>query len=107
MTTTTQTREALSRRLVELEDQAVRLRADIIEPMSADSEEQAVEAEDDETLLAQETMVMERIAAVRAAITRVDEGNYGICLTCGEAIAPARLKVLPEASQCIACAQSA
>ena len=97
-------REALTKLLLELEDQAVRLRADIAEPMSADSEEQAVEAEDDETLLAQETMVMERIAAVRAAIARVDEGHYGICLSCGEAIAPARLKVLPEASQCIVCA---
>ncbi len=106
MTGTVQTREALSKQLVELEDQAVRLKADIGEPMSADSEDQAVEAEDDEALLAQETMVLERIASVRAAIARVDAGRYGLCLTCGEAISPARLKVLPEAAQCINCAQS-
>lgn len=101
-----QTREALSKQLVELVDQAVRLKADIGEPMSADSEDQAVEAEDDEALLAQEMMVMERITAVRAAIARVDAGRYGLCMTCGEAISPARLKVLPEADQCVSCAQS-
>lgn len=104
MSGTVQTREALSKRLSELEDQALRLKNDISEPMSADFEEQAVEAEDDEALLAQETMVMARIVSIRAAIARVDEGRYGLCLTCGEAIAPGRLKVLPEASQCIACA---
>lgn len=107
MSGTMQTRDALSKRLSELEDQALRLKNDISEPMSADFEEQAVEAEDDEALLAQETMVMARIASIRAAIARVDEGRYGLCLTCGEAIAPERLKVLPEASQCIACATDA
>lgn len=107
MSGTMQTRDALSKRLSELEDQALRLKNDISEPMSADFEEQAVEAEDDEALLAQETMVMARIASIRAAIARVDEGRYGLCLTCGQAIAPERLKVLPEASQCIACATDA
>jgi DnaK suppressor protein len=98
------TREALTKRLAELEARAERLMADLTEAMSADFEEQAVEAEDDEVLLAQENLVLAKIAAIRAAIQRVDEGRYGICLTCAEKIAPERLVALPEATHCISCA---
>jgi DnaK suppressor protein len=104
MTDTTQTRRALSERLAELEARAERLMADLTEAMSADFEEQAVEAEDDDALLAQETLVRQRIADVRAAIARVDEGRYGICSTCGSQISPARLAAMPEATHCIFCA---
>lgn len=100
------TREALAGRLNELEGRAMRIKADISEPMSADSEEQAVEAEDDEALLVQDQMVMAKIAAVRAAIRRVDDGSYGLCITCGEAISAARLTAIPEAAQCISCAEA-
>ena len=51
----------------------------------------------------QETQVTQRIAAVRAAISRIDEGRYGICLICGKPIAPARLAAKPEAARCVAC----
>ncbi len=97
-------RDTLANRLIELESRATRIKDDLFEPMSADSEEQAVEAEDDEALFGQETLVMQKIAEVRAAIRRVDEGRYGICITCGEAISPARLAAIPEAAQCITCA---
>jgi DnaK suppressor protein len=104
MTGNRQTREALAKRLTELEARAERLMADLTEAMSADFEEQAVEAQDDEALLAQETLVAQKIAAIRAAIKRVDEGCYGICTTCGGKIALARLEAIPEATQCIFCA---
>ena len=104
MTAPDQMRAMLSQRLSELEARAARLMESLREPMSADFEEQAVEAEDDEPLLAQETLAVQEIAQVRAAIKRVDEGRYGICLGCGEPIAPARLAALPEATHCIDCA---
>lgn len=104
MTDTIQTRKALSQRLAELEARAERLMADLTEAMSADFDEQAVETEDDDALLAQETLIMQRIAAVRAAIARVDEGRYGICTNCGGQISPARLAAMPEATHCISCA---
>jgi DnaK suppressor protein len=98
-------RNALTSKLNELEARVARIKADISEPMSADFEEQAVEAEDDEALLGQDTVAMEKIGAVRAAIRRVDEGRYGICVTCGEAISPERLAAIPEAAECIDCAK--
>ncbi len=41
---------------------------------------------------------------IRAAITRIDEGEYGLCVTCGDDIAEARLTADPMAPACIACA---
>lgn len=104
MTDTIQTRKALSERLAELEARAERLMEDLTEAMSADFDEQAVETEDDDALLAQETLIMQRIGAVRAAIARVDEGQYGICTICGGQISQARLAAMPEATHCISCA---
>jgi RNA polymerase-binding transcription factor DksA len=47
------------------------------------------------------------VAAIRAALKRLDDGTYGICVTCDEPIAPARLEALPYALQCIKCATKA
>lgn len=40
-----------------------------------------------------------------AALRRIDEGSYGECLHCGEAIALKRLQANPTATLCLACAQ--
>ena len=52
------------------------------------------------TLLAQARRQLEHI---EAALRRLDEGTYGMCAECGEAIPPARLRVLPYACRCIRC----
>jgi DnaK suppressor protein len=43
---------------------------------------------------------------VRAALARLDEGEWGWCLTCGEEIAEGRLERDPAATQCIGCAEN-
>ena len=45
------------------------------------------------------------LAAVEAALERVEAGTYGICVNCGRPIAPARLQARPAAELCIDCAQ--
>lgn len=42
---------------------------------------------------------------IGAALRRLQEGEYGYCLSCGEDIVPARLKLDPAVTQCVACAQ--
>ena len=37
------------------------------------------------------------------ALADIDAGRYGVCSDCGDAIAEARLKVLPFATRCVAC----
>lgn len=40
---------------------------------------------------------------VTAALKRLDDGSYGVCLDCGEAIAEQRLLALPATPLCAAC----
>jgi DnaK suppressor protein len=40
---------------------------------------------------------------IDAALKRVDDGEFGICLDCEEAIAPKRLAALPWAGYCLHC----
>ncbi|MEQ9639013.1 MAG: TraR/DksA C4-type zinc finger protein [Alphaproteobacteria bacterium] len=44
------------------------------------------------------------IGRVKAALRRVDEGEYGYCVTCGEEIAPGRLEFDPAVAACVDCA---
>jgi len=45
-----------------------------------------------------------RLSGMEGALRKLDEGTYGICDGCGQAIDPARLETLPEASLCRNCA---
>ena len=41
---------------------------------------------------------------IKAALERLDEGEWGYCLTCGEEIAEARLRHDPSVAVCVGCA---
>ena len=45
----------------------------------------------------------QRLEQVRAALTRLDEGKYGICARCGNEINPERLKTIPYTAFCVNC----
>lgn len=42
---------------------------------------------------------------IEAALRRLEEGEYGYCLTCGDEITTKRLEIDPTASICIDCAR--
>jgi len=44
---------------------------------------------------------------IGAALRRIEEGEYGYCLSCGELINEKRLHVDPAATHCVACAEKA
>lgn len=46
----------------------------------------------------------DEVRRVEAAIKRIDEGEYGHCISCGEEIPAKRLEVDPIIPTCIACA---
>lgn len=46
-----------------------------------------------------------RLQQIEAAIQRIDQGVYGICVRCDEEISLARLRARPEAVVCVRCAQ--
>jgi DnaK suppressor protein len=44
------------------------------------------------------------LARIASALERLEQGEYGYCVTCGEAIAPKRLELDPATPVCINCA---
>ena len=44
---------------------------------------------------------------VRAALFRINDGSYGVCMHCEEEIKPKRLEAVPWAAFCIRCQEAA
>ena len=47
--------------------------------------------------------LIEKANQLAEALERLRRGEYGICQECGEGIAPARLRAVPEATACVLC----
>lgn len=45
-----------------------------------------------------------RRARIRAALSRIDDGEFGYCEDCGDEIAAARLAIDPTVPRCASCA---
>lgn len=57
--------------------------------------------------LALREKIERRAEQLEDALARLDEGDYGICESCGQPIDPERLEVLPGTALCIKCARMA
>ena len=95
----------LQAELDELLGRQERIAEDLSQPLSRDSEEQALEREDDAALEGQGVLVTREIGAVKSALARIEDGTYGECANCGEDIASGRLEAQPDAALCIDCAR--
>lgn len=56
---------------------------------------------------AAKTRTKQRILLLHATLQRMQEDDFGMCATCGEAIVFARLQVNPTVRLCMTCATSA
>jgi RNA polymerase-binding transcription factor DksA len=59
--------------------------------------------EEREVGFATRSLLVERANRLAEALDRLRRGSYGLCEECGEAIAPARLNVMPEVTTCVRC----
>lgn len=59
--------------------------------------------EDREMSFATRSLLVERANRLAEALERLRDGEYGVCQECDEAIAPARLKAMPEVMTCVRC----
>jgi RNA polymerase-binding protein DksA len=46
------------------------------------------------------------LRGIDAALARIEDGSYGVCVSCGEEIDEARLMALPHAIECAGCASA-
>jgi DnaK suppressor protein len=69
----------------------------------SDSVDSIRESEDREISLVTRGLLVERANRLADALDRLRNGTYGRCEQCGEPIAPARLKAVPEVTTCVRC----
>ena len=93
----------LTARLAELRSHLAKVGRELQKPLSADSEDQAIELENQEALEVINKTELTEIRQIEAALKRISGGSYGTCSKCGEPIDPRRLKALPTAATCISC----
>jgi RNA polymerase-binding transcription factor DksA len=104
MTDLAQRRAQLTDRLTALDARLHEIEDELDSHQSKDWEELAVEREGDEVLERLGVSGQEEIARIRAALARMDAGEYGFCVTCGDPIAEERLDLLPATPFCSRCA---
>jgi RNA polymerase-binding transcription factor DksA len=97
-------RRRLEERLETLRGRVEKIDADLRRPEDRDSEEQALQAENDQVLEHLDAADRDEIEAIRRALARIDDGTYGECTRCGAGIAEKRLVAVPHTSVCGACA---
>ena len=95
--------KALRARLSELRTHLAKVDRELHKLLPADSEDQALELENQEALEVIGKTETTEIRQIEAALKRIFEGTYGTCAKCGEPIDPRRLKALPTAATCISC----
>lgn len=104
MVNSAEVKSLLEHRLAELAERVGDIDEELRAPVSKSFGEQAIEREGEEVLEDLEEANLAEIAAIRAAITRLEDGSYGACASCGKDIAPARLLAIPYTALCVDCA---
>ena len=100
-------RSGLLGRAAELRDRLQRVRSDLKrerEPLPRDSDDAAIAIENDEVLAAIERSAARELELIDAALTRIEQGVFGMCVTCTREIDAERIRTVPYALHCRACA---
>lgn len=97
-----------ARRLLTRELARLAGRLDGLPPLEAPArrgdEADRIQAREEHDLgVTERTRLQARQQRLAAAIERLEDGSYGLCLECGSPIAPARLRALPEVERCVPC----
>lgn len=104
MKTLEERRAQLETRLQELDARLHEIEDELESHQSKDWEELAVEREEDEVLESMGTSGQAEMRMIRAALKRMEEGEYGYCVQCGNEISEERLDVVPHTPFCKTCA---
>lgn len=93
-------RAQLETRQAELQAKLAEIGEEIDSHDTVDWEDQATEREDEEVLAGIGEASAQELRMIAAAFDRLEAGEYGFCVTCGERIAEERLDILPHTPFC-------
>jgi DnaK suppressor protein len=99
-------RSILTERFVELE-RLVRDRDGITVERSPDQFDEIQSASDRVLAVTNLDRNFDRIRNARAALRRIEQGSFGVCLACDHDIESKRLAAVPWASLCLHCQEAA
>jgi len=85
---------------------AFRRREDIVIERSADEMDNLQLASQRELAISHLHMEFPVLKSVVAALSRIEDGSYGICRECEEPISPKRLQAVPWATYCRSCQEA-
>lgn len=102
--TPAETRDRLLTRRGEILDNLAAIEDLLDDTPDQDWADRATERQGDEVLQALGLSDQAELRRIDAALARIEDGSYGICVKCGEDIAPARLQALPDTPLCARCA---
>lgn len=97
-------KKQLETRLSELQGRLHRIEDHLEQTPNPDWEDRAQESEMDEVLEDLGQAGVREVQMIGAALKRIEDGSYGECIRCGEAISEERLDVLPHTPLCKKCA---
>ena len=78
-------------------------RADLLNNAPGDSGDESTASSLADINVARLDRQIEELRDIEAAFGRIDRGEYGTCIDCGEDIAFGRLQAYPTAKRCIHC----
>ena len=110
--------EQVKKRLLERKKELLNEIADILEKEAKEEYQELIETIREEgdiasaelqesTILALAEMRAKEVEQIDAAIERIENRQYGVCIDCGDWITPARLEALPYALRCKECQEKA
>ena len=105
MTSIADRKADLEARMAALRQRLEGIEQELDSHQSKDWEDLATEREEDEVLEGMGLSGQQEIRMIAAALTRIEQGEYGFCTRCGAAISAERLDVLPHTPFCRACAR--
>lgn len=106
---TSTTKKSRARRLlgVELDSVVARLQTEAAVPQASaagdDFLDVAQSIEHQELARLSASRLTQRARRLQVALTRVEDGQYGMCSECGAPIPPKRLLAVPDATTCVTC----
>ena len=100
MKTIAERKAELEARLAELDTRLHKIDDHLDDAPNPDWEDNAQESENDEVLEGLGTAGLAEIKGIRAALKRVEAGEYGYCVTCGDPISEDRLDLVPHTPFC-------